>query len=817
VPPPAPQLPWVSLIVPLVLAGLFSLIWSSPYALLIGVLAPTLALGHWLESRRRHRVSAREAEDSYQSARGEWEHTVAAEHRAVLQRAVSASPHPTQWRDQPLWQPVVVDGVRQIRVGLTTQPGPHDRTLTGIPALVGIDEGVAVVGSSEQAYGLWRVMVLGLCSHLVRSTPAVHPEVVWGQCDAPADSITVSDDAGREIRALRVDDVTDVPQQISVVALVGRDSAQLVIDGVASGLALRPDTISVGASRWVLDELSKLVPHAHEVSRSAPDPDDRSALHLRLSPDYWLDLVTDGPHAVIWGQTGSGKSVLIRQIIHSIAGFYRHDQVSVVVIDFKGGVGSSTITHYPHIAGVVSDLTPLTVSRAEAGIRAEIRRREQILASGRVDSIAQLAATQVLPRTVIIVDEVATLIQQHPQWEQLLSDIASRGRALGLHLICASQRVAGQIPRTVMVNSPLRICLRVSDAPEVRDFLPGVPPHSLSTLLNAPPGTAVVTDASGAHRTVRVEEHPPKQPQPGEAVRLWCEPLAAVIEASAPALAVRDRPDRQDQPHLNVDDVPSGLVWVSGDKGRGLSGVLARWTEVVDQSLVLPNEPSLLLDTLRQLREGILTPPPLVVADHLDRVLESVPTPTFHWCVEALAAVANAQRSIHAVSHTVVSSAAHGECASLLSRNADCTWRLGPTSRDKWRDSGLPDTLFDATAPPGRLVIDGELAQGVAANTPLRPTQWVADESDDFDLVVSGSKEDGPQLPDCALVIAAYQCDRHVAQIDAAYRRGNLGLHAAGTAAVMPFIRHHPPLPDPGTSRIWQVGVNGWRLRTLAS
>ncbi len=114
-------------------------------------------------------------------------------------------------------------------------------------------------------------------------------------------------------------------------------------------------------------------------------------------------------------------------------------------------------------------------------------------------------------------------------------------------------------------------------------------------------------------------------------------------------------------------------------------------------------------------------------------------------------------------------------------------------------------------------MIDGELAQGVAANTPLRPTQWVADESDAFDLVVSGSKEDGPQLPDCALVIAAHQCDRHVAQIDAAYRRGNLGLHAAGTAAVMPFIRHHPPLPDPGTSRIWQVGVNGWRLRTLAS
>ena len=802
----------------MVLAGLFSIIWSSPYALLIGVLAPALALGHWVESRRRHYRATQEAEASYQSALGEWEQETARDKRAFLQRALAQSPHPTQWRDHPLWRPVVVDGQRQVRVGLTAAPGPGDRVVAGVPALVGMSHGIAVVGSSDLAHGLWRVVVLGVCSHLVRSAPPIHPETLWGPTDAPRDSIAVSDNSSGEIIALRVDDVLDVPIQVGVVLLVGHDLVQLVVDGVHSGAPFRPDTITVGASRWVIDDLSTQVPHTPEVTSRAPDPDDRSALFIRLSPEFWLDMVDAGPHAVIWGQTGSGKSVLIRQIIHSIAGFYRPDQVTVVVIDFKGGMGSSATAEYPHVVGVLSDLMPFSVCRVEDGIKAEIRRREHILSSARVNSVSELEPERALPRTVIIVDEVATLIQQHPHWELLLNDLASRGRALGLHLISASQRVAGQIPRTVMVNSPLRICLRVSDSQEAGDFLPGVPAQTVATRLGAPPGTALVLDASGTHHTLRVEEHPPKRTLPGVAPTLWCEPLPTLVEQVPTALAVLDRPDRQDQPQIGVRDVPPGLLWVGGDGGRGLSRTLARWTEMQRDHLVVPDDPARLIDTLRQLRQGTLAPPSLVVAEHLDRTLENEPSATIQWCVDALVATARAQRRMHSVSHVVVGTGLRGECASLLARSADSSWRLVPTQRDAWRDSGLPRGLFDADAPPGRALIDGALAQVVLTQAPLQATEWAEDHSysvASFDLVISGGPHDTTNQREGVLVIATHECDRYLAEIDQAYRRGTLGLQAVGITHLAPFIRHNPPLPDPGKSGIWQVGVNGWRLCAL--
>ena len=98
----APRVPWVSIALPLLLAGLFSLVWSSPYALLIGVLAPTLALGHWIESLRRHRNDAEDQEDSYQRANAEWENAVIEECRDYRHRTLAARPHPEQWRDAGL-------------------------------------------------------------------------------------------------------------------------------------------------------------------------------------------------------------------------------------------------------------------------------------------------------------------------------------------------------------------------------------------------------------------------------------------------------------------------------------------------------------------------------------------------------------------------------------------------------------------------------------------------------------------------------------------------------------------------------------------
>jgi len=166
-----------------------------------------------------------------------------------------------------------------------------------------------------------------------------------------------------------------------------------------------------------------------------------------------------------------------------------------------------------------------------------------------------------------------------------------------------------------------------------------------------------------------------------------------------------------------------------------------------------------------------------------------------------------------------VGSHPRSECASQLSRRPDHQWRLAPRSRDSWRDAGLPPLLFDADAPPGRLLIDGELAQAVAPPGPLVHTEWVVEatcSSMHSSVVILGNpSEIGPQ-PEGVPVIAAHESDRHVAEIDRAYRQGTLALHGVGTEALAPFIRHNPHLPDPGTSRIWQVGVKEWSLRELS-
>ncbi len=182
-----------------------------------------------------------------------------------------------------------------------------------------------------------------------------------------------------------------------------------------------------------------------------------------------VDLVGDGPHAVVAGVTGAGKSELLTTWITSLCRAYTTAEVTFLLADFKGGVSFDALSALPHVTGVITDLDGDGAERAISSLRAEMRRRERILAGAGVRHIAE--AGLVLPRLVVVVDEFAALVSDLPDLQRVFTDIAARGRALGIHLILGTQRVTGVVREGILANAPLRIALRAADDSDSRTLL----------------------------------------------------------------------------------------------------------------------------------------------------------------------------------------------------------------------------------------------------------------------------------------------------------------------------------------------------------
>ncbi|MEM7341019.1 MAG: FtsK/SpoIIIE domain-containing protein [Actinomycetota bacterium] len=199
----------------------------------------------------------------------------------------------------------------------------------------------------------------------------------------------------------------------------------------------------------------------------------RAVLGVTESGPLEIDLVADGPHALIAGTTGAGKSELLRTMVVSLAARYRPDELNVVLIDFKGGGAFDVFARLPHNVGVVTDLDEHLASRALQCLRAELRYREHRLRDAGVNDIGDLEPEMdnPLPRLAIIVDEFATLAAELPEFLNSLVDVAQRGRSLGIHLVLATQRPSGVIDGKIRANTNLRIALRVQDDHDSNDVI----------------------------------------------------------------------------------------------------------------------------------------------------------------------------------------------------------------------------------------------------------------------------------------------------------------------------------------------------------
>ena len=187
-----------------------------------------------------------------------------------------------------------------------------------------------------------------------------------------------------------------------------------------------------------------------------------------------IDLRADGPHALVGGTTGSGKSDFLQTWVISLAASLSPEQVTFLLFDFKGGAAFADCALLPHTVGMVTDLSSHLADRVLKSLRAELRYREGLLAeSGAKDLLTLERDSDVTapPALVIVIDEFATVANEVPEFIDGIVDIAQRGRSLGLHLIMATQRPAGVITENVRANTRIRIALRMADDRESRDVI----------------------------------------------------------------------------------------------------------------------------------------------------------------------------------------------------------------------------------------------------------------------------------------------------------------------------------------------------------
>lgn len=205
-----------------------------------------------------------------------------------------------------------------------------------------------------------------------------------------------------------------------------------------------------------------------------------------LGEEFKLDLHerVHGPHGLIAGMTGSGKSEFIMTYILSLAVNYHPDEVAFILIDYKGGGMAKSFEDLPHTAGIITNLDGSSIKRSLVSIESELKRRQAIFAetSGKL-GISNIdiykyqkfyregEVAEPLQHLFIISDEFAELKTQQPDFMAKLISTARIGRSLGVHLILATQKPAGVVDDQIWSNSRFRVCLKVQEKADSMDML----------------------------------------------------------------------------------------------------------------------------------------------------------------------------------------------------------------------------------------------------------------------------------------------------------------------------------------------------------
>ncbi|MBR3620423.1 MAG: type VII secretion protein EssC, partial [Clostridia bacterium] len=185
-----------------------------------------------------------------------------------------------------------------------------------------------------------------------------------------------------------------------------------------------------------------------------------------------------GPHGLVAGTTGSGKSEILQSYILSMCTLFHPYEVGFVIIDFKGGGMVNQFKNLPHLIGAITNIDGDEINRSLLSIKAELLKRQNLFADAEVNHIDQYIkkyksgeVTVALPHLIIIVDEFAELKAEQPEFMKELISAARIGRSLGVHLILATQKPAGQVNEQIWSNSKFKLCLKVQTQEDSNEVL----------------------------------------------------------------------------------------------------------------------------------------------------------------------------------------------------------------------------------------------------------------------------------------------------------------------------------------------------------
>jgi DNA segregation ATPase FtsK/SpoIIIE, S-DNA-T family len=561
--PVHPPVPWLAALLPVVAAGILAMV-IGPMMLAFALLGPAVLLGNaagdrW-GARRRHQRALADHDLALRKARKRLRLALQEEARqrhlqhpdahALLQIAEHRLPG--------LW---AADLDLSVRLGLGDVPARTSwvegsrstrQTATGVPVVVDLaDVGcLGVVGLPADTDGILTHLVGQL---VVRMPPGRLRVTAWQAPLGWAWSSRlpqVSSPETTEPELVIVPDVTTTGAAAAVIAARERGAVVLLASTRREslpepcGATLEPDTdathrlttpageirlIADVVGSWWADRLARALAPLRsraEVSATLPHTVDLPTalgldeLTVQTVLDRWsggscppaatvgvardgphvVDLRRDGPHLLIGGTTGSGKSEFLRSLVAGLALACPPDELSLVLVDFKGGAAFGACAGLPHVVGLVTDLADHLVDRALASLGAELRRRERMFAAVGASDIDDYHAHQTsdrprLPRLVVVVDELRALVDELPEFVTGLVRLAAQGRSLGIHLVLATQRPTGTITAEIRANVALRIAFRVRDRSDSIDVIdePGAAALPAST-----PGRALARGADGS-------------------------------------------------------------------------------------------------------------------------------------------------------------------------------------------------------------------------------------------------------------------------------------------------------------------------------
>ncbi|MDE0547476.1 FtsK/SpoIIIE domain-containing protein [Microbacterium sp. C7(2022)] len=418
-----------------------------------------------------------------------------------------------------------------------------------------------------------------------------------------------------------VEDSSDIPNSVMFLSLVGSEMASdpsFVVD------RWRENNTILDRSGAPLPRLKKAGTLRAIVGQGATDA-------------MALDLRTQGPHALVGGTTGAGKSEFLQAWVLGMAAAHSPDRVTFLFVDYKGGSAFADCVELPHCVGLVTDLSPHLVRRALTSLRAELHHREHLFNRKKAKDLLELEKRrdpETPPALVLVIDEFAALAGEVPEFVDGVVDIAQRGRSLGIHLIMATQRPAGVIKDNLRANTNLRVALRMADESDSKDvvddpvaarFDPGIPgrgiaktgPGRLVPFQSAYAGGWSTDEVAAADVSVaelrfgstqkwELEEKAESEshdadPGPNDQKRLVATLIGAAAAARIPAprrpwlddlettvdlrelyagrsgsilLGKRDVPERQMQEPVYFEPDRDGSMLVYGTSGSGKSTVL---------------------------------------------------------------------------------------------------------------------------------------------------------------------------------------------------------------------------------------------------